>query len=380
MASSKDQLQPPVLISQQSQFQQLLDKLSSEPALAVDTEANSLFAYQEQVCLVQISTPKADFIIDPLALDDLSPLGGLLEDPRIQKVFHASEYDILIMNEQYGFKFRNLFDTMLAAQILGREKLGLDALMEEITGITVNKKYQRANWGKRPLAEDMLRYAQKDTHYLFQIRDALHRELEHKGLMPIAEEDFKRACLAYRQRREDKLAPCWRIQGSRKLTPQKASVLEKLCDYREEVARKLNRPVFKVFSAQILLKLAEVCPTSVAQLAELEIPGKKALQRYGPGLVNAIQAGLNAPPMRPPRKERPDDATLAREKALSDWRKKTARKMDVNSAVVLPRELLSSLVMFNPTTPAEVAGVLAEVPWRLDKFGDEILSVLRRCA
>jgi ribonuclease D len=380
MASIKDQLQPPVLISQQSQFLQLLGKLSSEPALAVDTEANSLFAYQEQVCLIQISTLQTDFIIDPLALDDLSPLGSLLEDPRIQKVFHASEYDILIMNEQLGFKFRNLFDTMLAAQILGREKLGLDALMEEITGITVNKKYQRANWGKRPLAEDMLRYAQMDTHYLFQIRDTLHRELQRKGLMPIAEEDFKRACLAYRQRREDKLSPCWRIQGAKKLSPQKAAVLEKLCEYREEVARKLNRPVFKVFSAQVLLKLAEVSPTSVAQLAELEIPGKKALQRHGPSLVNAIQAGLNAPPMRPPRKERPDDSTLAREKALSDWRKKTARKMDVNSAVVLPRELLSSLVALNPTTAEEVAKILAEVPWRLDQFGGEILSVLRRCA
>jgi ribonuclease D len=380
MASIKDQLQPPVLISQQSQFLQLLGKLSSEPALAVDTEANSLFAYQEQVCLIQISTLQTDFIIDPLALDDLSPLGSLLEDPRIQKVFHASEYDILIMNEQLGFKFRNLFDTMLAAQILGREKLGLDALMEEITGITVNKKYQRANWGKRPLAEDMLRYAQMDTHYLFQIRDTLHRELQRKGLMPIAEEDFKRACLAYRQRREDKLSPCWRIQGAKKLSPQKAAVLEKLCEYREEVARKLNRPVFKVFSAQVLLKLAEVSPTSVAQLAELEIPGKKALQRHGPSLVNAIQAGLNAPPMRPPRKERPDDSTLAREKALSDWRKKTARKMDVNSAVVLPRELLSSLVALNPTTAEEVAEILAEVPWRLDQFGGEILSVLRRCA
>jgi ribonuclease D len=380
MASIKDQLQPPVLISQQSQFLQLLGKLSSEPALAVDTEANSLFAYQEQVCLIQISTLQTDFIIDPLALDDLSPLGSLLEDPRIQKVFHASEYDILIMNEQLGFKFRNLFDTMLAAQILGREKLGLDALMEEITGITVNKKYQRANWGKRPLAEDMLRYAQMDTHYLFQIRDTLHRELQRKGLMPIAEEDFKRACLAYRQRREDKLSPCWRIQGAKKLSPQKAAVLEKLCEYREEVARKLNRPVFKVFSAQVLLKLAEVSPTSVAQLAELEIHGKKALQRHGPSLVNAIQAGLNAPPMRPPRKERPDDSTLAREKALSDWRKKTARKMDVNSAVVLPRELLSSLVALNPTTAEEVAEILAEVPWRLDQFGGEILSVLRRCA
>ena len=380
MASSITHLQPPEFINRQGRFQELIGQLATEPALAVDTEANSLYAYQEQVCLIQISTKKADFIVDPLALEDLSPLGEILRDPNIQKVFHASEYDILIMHDQYGFEFQHLFDTMIAAQILGRTQLGLDALLDEVAGVTVNKKYQRANWGNRPLSGDMLRYAQMDTHFLFAIRDALVKELEEKGLAPIAEEDFKRACLVYRQRREEKNAPCWRIQGARRLPPQKAAVLAALCEYREEIARKLDRPVFKVFSAQALLRLAEECPTSVSRLAELDIPGKKALQRHAAGLVNAIQGGLQASPLHAPRNERPDESFLAREKALSEWRKKTARKMGVTSAVVLPRERLNQLAVINPSTRSEVAVILAEVPWRLNKFGDEILSLLQRSA
>ena len=165
MSSQIKSLPAPKFINQQSVFEELMQRLAREKTLAVDTEANSLYAYQEQVCLIQISTNTDDYIIDPLPLNDLTPLGDIFKDPGVEKIFHASEYDILIMNDDFEFEFRNLFDTMLAAQILGREKLGLDALLEEFIGIKVNKKYQRANWGKRPLTDDMLRYAQMDTHY-----------------------------------------------------------------------------------------------------------------------------------------------------------------------------------------------------------------------
>ena len=371
-------LDPPRFVTSQPDFLSVCRQLGTEKRLAVDTEANSLFAYQEQVCLIQISTRTQDYIIDTLALDDISPLGGIFRNPNIEKIFHASEYDILIMHEEFKFEFQNLFDTMLAAQILGREKLGLDALLEECVGIQVNKKYQRANWGKRPLSGDMLKYAQVDTHYLFQIRDKLSKELEAKGFSRIAEEDFSRACLVHRQTREDKLDPCWRIQGAKNLSPQQAAVLLKLCKFRDQTARSINQPVFKVMSAQNLLHLAEHCPTTVAQLLELDIPGSKVFRRYAEGLVNAIQGGLSAPPEYPPKLERVDDATIARDKALRDWRKRAARKMGVNSAVVLPRDLLYNLVAANPQTEREIAAVLEDVPWRLERFGADILSTIKR--
>ena len=350
--------------------------LQNEKTLAIDTEANSLFAYQEQVCLIQISTETKDYIVDPLPLEDLTHLGMIFKNPEIEKVFHASEYDILIMNDDFNFEFNNLFDTMLAAQILGREKLGLDTLLEEIVGVKVNKKHQRANWGKRPLPNDMLQYAQMDTHYLIKIRQALAAELKEKGFTSIAAEDFKLACRVHRQPKEENVASCWRITGARKLPPQKAAVLAKLCEYREDVAKKRNLPVFKVLSAKTLLLLAEESPTSVNQLLRLNIPGGKALQRHADGLVDAIKNGLTSKPERPPRKEKLDDSYLAREKALRDWRKVKARKMNVNSAVVLPREIMYNLISQNPKTHPELARVLKEVPWRLERFGDDILSVL----
>jgi ribonuclease D len=380
MTPNNINLKPPQFVDQQSVFEKILRDLKGEKTLAIDTEANSLYAYHEQVCLIQISSSKKDYIIDPLALEDLSPLGDIFSNPGIEKIFHASEYDILIMHDEYQFGFQNLFDTMLAAQILGRKKLGLDALLKEIVGIQVNKKYQRANWGKRPLPADMLQYAQVDTHYLIKIRHTLTAELEKKGLIPIATEDFSRACLVHRQDREEKLAPYWRINGARKLPPQKAAVLVKLFEYRDQVARRRNQPVFKVLSSQALLNLAEQCPTSAQQLLKLDLVGKNALRRHKEGLVQAIKAGLASDPVRPPRREQTDDSFFAREKALRDWRKQTAGKMSVNSAVVLPRELLYALISNNPTNREELAKVLADVPWRLERFGEDILSILTKAS
>jgi len=376
MTSLTNHLPAPEFINEQPVFEELMQRMENEKIMAIDTEANSLFAYQEQVCLIQISTGSADYIIDPLPLVDLASLGQIFKNPNIEKVFHASEYDILIMYDDFKFEFRNLFDTMLAAQILGREKLGLDTLMENIVGIKVNKKYQRADWGKRPLSDDMLHYAQMDTHHLIKIRQVLAAELEEQGLTSIASEDFKLACQVHRQPKEENISSCWRINGARKLSPQKAAVLARLCEYREDVAKKRNVPVFKVLSAKTLLLLAEESPTSINQLLNLNIPGGKAIQRHAEGLMSAVQAGMESKPELPPRRERLGDSYLAREKALRDWRKIKARKMNVNSAVVLPREIMYNLISHNPKTKAELASVLKNVPWRLDKFGDEILSVL----
>jgi ribonuclease D len=378
MEQNKIKLEPPAFIDQPADFDAVLDLLKKEKVLAVDTEANSLYAYKEQVCLIQISTPKTDYIIDPLTIGDISGLGEVFSDPGVEKIFHASEYDILILHEEHRFEFRNLFDTMLAAQILGRRKLGLDALMEEFVGIIVNKKYQRANWGKRPLDEDMLRYAQMDTHYLFQIRQALGAELSKAGLTPIAKEDFSRACQAYKHTRENNEAPWWRINGAKKLTPEKAAVLKQLCLFREQVAEKRNLPVFKVLSSQSLLQLAESCPRNMQQLSKLDLPGKKAILRYADELIKCIQTGIESEPIFPPKRTRLDNAFLAREKALRDWRKKIAKEMNVNSAVILPRELLYAVVAENPKDRKRLAEVLKDVPWRLDRFGDEILSELKK--
>lgn len=376
MARKTNKMPPPLFVREQAAFVSLLQDLTRQDILAVDTEANSLYAYQEQVCLIQLSTQNQDYILDPLSIPDITPLGEIFYNPGIEKIFHASEYDVLILYDDFRFEFQNIFDTMIAAQILGRKKLGYDSLLEEVYGIKVDKKYQRANWGMRPLTEEMLLYAQIDTHFLIGIREVLARELFASELAPLAREDFQRACLAHRKERAPKLPPCWRQNGAKKLTPQKAAVLQHLSEYRDQLARQLDRPLFKVFSSKTLLTLAENCPTNRRELARLNVGKQRNIQRYADGILAAIKAGLEADPIHPPRNEKPDNGFLLREKALKNWRKQTARKMQVNSAVVLPRTLLNEIAAENPHEMKTMAKLLEDVPWRLSHFGEAILTVL----
>jgi len=191
---SQERLPPPKLITKAGELQQLVDKLALESIIAVDTESNSLFAYQEQVCLIQFSTQQYDYLVDPLALDDISSLEPIFSSPEIEVIFHAAEYDLLCLKRDFGFTFTNLFDTMVAARTLGQEAVGLGSLLKAKFGVAVEKKYQRANWGQRPLPEDMLQYAQLDTHYLIALRDILKQELITNGRYALAEEDFRRLC------------------------------------------------------------------------------------------------------------------------------------------------------------------------------------------
>ncbi len=369
-------LPDPLYISERAPFLGMVESLSQESKLAVDTEANSLYAYQEQVCLIQLSTTGQDFIVDPLALDDLNPLGEIFNDPTIEKIFHASEFDLLILYDEFGFQFQNLFDTMLAARILGCKKLGLDSLLEEIAGVQINKKYQRADWGQRPLPEDMLRYAQKDTHYLIQIRNALAEKLHQSGRWPIAQEDFSRACQAHSRPQKEKLPPCWQIHGAHDLSPRKAAILDKLCQYRDRVARKEDQPLFKVLSNKTLLALAEAAPRTQRAFESLPVLAQSPVRHHKHGLWQAIQKGWKADPLSPPKKERPDDDYLNRLHHLKAWRKRKARQVGVNSAVILPRYLVVAVAEKNPSTKEELGEILEEVPLRFAHYGDEILSAL----
>jgi len=309
-------LPDPIYIADAPRLAELVNTLASVEKLAVDTEANSLYAYQAQVCLIQLSTQQRDFIVDPLQIEDLAPLGQIFYNPDIEKIFHASEFDINILYDDFGFQFQNLFDTMMAARILGRKKLGLDALLKEIGGIESDKRYQRADWGKRPLPEDMIRYAQKDTHYLIEIRNALAEELRRKGRWAIAQEDFTRAAQAYSWPRKEKLPPCWRINGSQDLPPQKAAILEKLCQFRDQVARERDQPLFKVLGNKTLLSLAEAAPKTRKRFESLSVTNKPQVRRYKNDLWQAIQEGWDASPLLPPEKKRPDDAYLDRLHAI----------------------------------------------------------------
>jgi ribonuclease D len=373
-----DGLPKPTFVYTPEKLKKMIQALIKEPVIAVDTESNSLFAYRERVCLIQFSIPNRDYLVDPFALEDLSSLAPVFASQRIEKIFHAAEYDIIILHHDFEFEFSNLFDTMVAARILGWKAVGLGSILKDQFGIQVEKKYQRANWGKRPLTKDMLTYAQLDTHYLIALRGRIKSELDKAGRWPLAEEDFKRACHVNSSHQERDGADCWRINGARDLPPHKQAVLHEICKYRDQVARSMDRPLFKVISNNTLYNIAEACPRSMRELEAVDGLSHKQARWLGRGLLAAVQDGLNAGhPPKLPHKPRPSDAYLLRVDKLRQWRKKKARSMGVESDVVLPKGLLYQLAEDNPHSLNQFDKILESVPWRREQFGDQIFKLLK---
>lgn len=362
----------------------MVRRLERESIIAVDTESNSLFAYYEQVCLIQFSIPGLDYLVDPLALEDLRSLGGLFANPEVEKVFHAAEYDIICLKRDFGYSFENLFDTMVGASILGIEQVGLGSMLESEFNVQLDKRYQRANWGQRPLPAHLLSYARFDTHYLIALRNSLKAKLLESGRWPMAEEDFRRLChIADDQPLNGQGAAaksveevCWRISGAHDLAPQQAAVLQELCRYRDEVARSINRPLFKVINDATLLAIATTLPKTMEELKRLPGMSEGQVHRHGGPLLRLVQRGLQAAPVQPPRSRRPDEQFLLRLENLRQWRKETARQIGVKSDVILPRDVLTAIAEKNPKGKEQLADILGGLPWRLEKYGEDILGVL----
>ena len=368
----------PILVDDPQKLASLIQTLSCNILVAVDSEANSLYAYKERVCLIQFSIPGKDFLVDPILVDDLSPLRSVFDNPKIEKIFHAAEYDILLMKQDLDFSFVNIFDTMVAARILGRDSVGLSSILNIEFNIAVDKKYQRANWGRRPLPDEMLTYAQIDTHYLIPLRNRLKSELISKGLWELAQEDFQRGSQVEVRDRGSKSMSCWRIQGIQDLNKHQQAVLHELCQFRERVAEDVDRPLFKVIHDNALLRIAMEMPVSVKMLEQIHCVSKKQVRWLGKGIISAVKRGMHKNPPGQPKTKRPDDDHLDRIKNLRKWRKNKAQKWNVESDVILPKDLLLKLASKNPETYDELEQTLHMVPWRLDKFGPEIFDLLRK--
>lgn len=371
-------LSVPPLITHPNDLHELVEILAAQPIIGIDTESNSLHAYREQVCLVQFSTANEDFLVDPIELQDLSPLAPIFANPNIEIIFHAAEYDVMCLKRDFGFEFVNLFDTMLAARILGIKEVGLGSLILNEFGVELDKRYQRANWGKRPLPTELLEYARMDTHFLIPLRERLRTTLDARGLLPLAIEDFQRVSSTNGNYNQAETDFCWQINGVHELSAQQVAVLIELCEYRDRVAYHLDRPLFKVLSSKALLAVAEQCPTRFSDLQRVPGLSPHNLRQHGRELLNAVQRGLKAKPVVLKRQPRPDNRYLARLEALREWRKLTAQEWDVESDVIMPKDILQEIARVNPTTPDELAILMETSPWRMEKFSKQILAVLEK--
>lgn len=336
-----------------------------------------MYAYREQVCLIQISIPRQDYIVDPVADIDLSGLGNLIADPAVEKVFHAAEYDLLLLKRQYGWQLHNLFDTMWAARILGYDRFGLASLLEDLYQIKLNKRHQKSNWCKRPLTPSQLTYAQHDTHFLLRLRDQLEQELEAAGCLAEAHEIFAEQTHVTPNDNHFHPDDFWSITGAYDLSPQKQAILKELNIYRDQEAQRRNQPLFKILHDKTLVQLAEKTPRNFNQMQE--IPGMTwgQVRRYGRGILDAIADGEQAlPPTHPKRPKRPSDRVLNRYEKLLNWRKLRARKRGVESDVIISRHTLWEIAEKKPTCQADLEALETLGQWRGQTYGQEILNVL----
>jgi ribonuclease D len=371
---------PAAYISTDEDLRQLAAVLSNEPLLAVDTESNSLHAYQERVCLVQLSTRTADCIVDPLAIQDMQPLGELLANPAIEKVFHAAEYDLICLKRDFGFTVRKIFDTMAAARIVGHKAVGLGALLSRYLGIEQDKSHQRDDWGKRPLSDASLLYAQMDTHYLPLVRDSLLAELEAGSRLDEAREsfaEFEHVPLMSNHRFDPE--GYWRIGAPNSLNLRAMAILRELYLLREQYARRKDCPPFKIMGDHILVTLSEIAPTSLFELERMKGITPVMTRRYGRAILRAIQRGKRRRVNRPRNGETPvDPIVVERFTALRDWRKARAEQRGVESDVIISKDALWTLAHKAPTKLEDMLGIRGLGPWRLSAYGQEILDVIRR--
>jgi ribonuclease D len=352
--------------------------LIRHPIISVDTESNSLYVYQEQVCLMQFSTGETDYLVDPLILrDELDCLGDIFRDPTIEKVFHAAEYDVICLKRDFRFSFNNLFDTMIAGRILGRTAIGLASILAEEFGIELDKRFQRANWGIRPLPSDMLAYARLDTFYLLPLRERLKAALQESGRWGLAQEDFQRVCRT--EIPEANYNDQWtRVSGSQDLNARQAAVLEELCRYRDRRAQEADLPAFKVIGNQSLIEIAVQSPRSQDELKMVKGLSPRQLIRHREGLLQAVGRGMAGKPLYRPTNHRPEERMLNRLEHLRNWRKQTGKALGVESDVILPRDTMEQLAQAGPSSMSNLEILMKDLPWRLEHFGPEIVKQLNK--
>lgn len=370
------------LITDNRALESLVTKALAVPVVAVDTESNSLFAYFHRVCLIQVSLPNADYVVDPLAVD-ATPLGRLFASTHTQKIFHAGENDILGLKRDFGFAFANIFDTMLTARILGWRQVGLAAILAEHFGVGLDKRLQRADWGRRPLQRDQLAYAQMDTHYLLPLHTYQLQELKRCSRVAEAYESFHRLTTLEWTEKPFDPEGFWRINGARDLPSVGQAVLRELYLFRESEAQRMNRPPFKLFGEALMVSISRERPDSLDALRRIQGLTRHQLRSFGDGILAAVARGIQAPPPKPPKRvvngdRRPDADTLVRYEALRLWRSERARERGVAPDVVLSNSALMAIARLESVSPESLATVGRLGPAKLGEYGESILDVLRR--
>ncbi len=378
---------PPVYVDTDAGLVQLAQRLLQQEAIAVDTESNPLFAYRERLCLIQVSMPQLDCIVDPLAGIDLDPLVPVFADPGILKIFHDAEFDVLMLKRSHAFEISAIFDTKVAVASLGYPTVGLAPLLKEFYGVTLDKKLQRSDWGKRPLTQEQLDYASKDTHYLLSLAEKLRKELHEKPPLNCLEvaAECRRLAGLIPERRTFNPDEFIKIKGVDELDGMERRVLRELFVMRHEISDQLDRPSFKVLSNEILLRLARAKPQSDEDLRRQKILSPRVRQQRGAEVLATVRRALKLGPVQAVRLPRAsgevgelNDEQRSVYEALRVWRKTAAASRGTDASLVLLRRTMFELSRLRPRPQHmdDLASSGLLEPWRVQHYGVDILRAI----
>lgn len=373
----------PLFLDRPESAARLLAALPAVKEIAIDTEGASFHRFVDRIYLLQLSTRQQTAIIDPLALsaDTLLPLGRVLEDRAVEVVLHDADYDLRLLHSDYGWQATNIFDTRVAAQLLGIKAFGLAALLERYFGVKLDKKHQRADWSMRPLAADMLEYAAQDTMNLLELRDRMRDELERRERLAWALEEFRRL-EGTKWGEDDPAAAFLRVKGARDLTRRELAVLRELVPWRDTLARQMDRATFRVIGNEQLLEIARVQPTTRDALAKIRGISRGVLEKQGHEIVDAVRRGVAVPDAelpkfpRAPRWDRDSQFDL-RVSALKTARDEAAQRLDMDPGVLASRERLEAVARKNPKSREELDQVEELRNWQREVLGEGFLRALR---
>jgi ribonuclease D len=368
-------------LDNQQDFDRFFDTLEGAGLVAVDTEAASFHRYRDRIYLIQLSSREATAIIDPLAVPDLSRFGRLLADPTVEVVFHDADYDLRALNRDHGYRADGLFDTRIAAQLLNEPGIGLAALLDKYLQVTLDKRWQRADWSRRPLLPEMLDYAASDTRYLPTLRDLLKARLTDAGRWEWAAEDF--ALLEAVRWAGPGLAEeaYLKVKGSRTLRRHQLTVLRELFDWRERIAEESDRAVFRVLMNDPMLAIAKAMPVDEQALREVKALSPEQMRRRGREILDAVRRGVAAPPESIPvfergRRPAPDPAYEARVERLKSVRNAIAEQLPLAPGVLCPNGLLEAIARMEPTAVEQLEQVVGMRRWQRELLGARLLAAL----
>jgi ribonuclease D len=369
-----------IWIDQQPQLDRALERVAESRVVAVDTEADSLHSYFDKVCLIQISVPGEDLVVDPLRKLDLGRFGDLLGNRDITKVLHGADYDLRILNRDFGFTPVNLIDTMICSQLLGYEAIGLAALLERHFALKLDKSHQRADWAQRPLPREMLEYAATDTRHLADLADKLRAELEALGRWEWAVEEFARLeMIRWAERDDDE--PFRRLKGIGGFDRRSLAVVRALYGFRDRLARAADRPPFKIFSNDTIIDAAKTKPQTDEDLAKMKAISPGHRQRFGRDIVRLVREAMALPEEKLP--ERGESKPWLRDRdidervnALKKVRNRFATELKIDPSVVAPRHVLAAVAALQPKSVAELDAIPAMRNWQKRVLGEGLVSAV----